>query len=250
MQAEAAAHAPVFILMKPQLGENIGAAARVMGNFALPDLRIVSPRDGWPNPAAEAMSAGSPVLASARLFDDRSVAAADLTRVYATTARPRGLSKPVLTAREALAEMTAAMAAGERVGVLFGPEKSGLETEDVASANAVITLPVDPAFPSLNLASAVAVLAHEWRAGDPAPQEWKPMDDPAPRAEVEGFFEHLEDELHRAGFFYPPEKTPLMVQNLRTAFLRQGLTSQEVRTLRGVVKALAIGRGKARVSRG
>jgi len=240
---------PAFILIAPQLGENIGAAARVMGNFALPDLRLVSPRDGWPNPAAEAMAAGSPVQDAIRVFPDRSAATADLTRIYATTARPRGLAKPVLTARQAVAEMKAALSAGERVGVLFGPEKSGLPTDDVAAANAVITLPVDPAFASLNLAQTVAVLAHEWRAEEGVPLEWKPMDDPAPRAEVEGFFDHLEDELHRAGFFYPPEKTPLMVQNLRTAFLRQGLTSQEVRTLRGVVKALALGRGKARVNR-
>jgi len=240
---------PAFILIAPQLGENIGAAARVMGNFGLADLRLVAPRDGWPNPAAETMAAGSPVHDAIRVFEDRPAATADLTRLYATTARPRDLAKPVLTAREAVAEMKAAASAGETVGVLFGPEKSGLPTEDVAAASAVITLPVDPQFPSLNLAQTVAVMAHEWRAEDAAPAEWTPMDEPAPRLEVEGFFEHLEDELHRAGFFYPPEKTPLMINNLRSAFLRQGLTSQEVRTLRGVVKALAIGRGKARVAR-
>jgi tRNA/rRNA methyltransferase len=135
------------------------------------------------------------------------------------------------------------------VGVLFGAEKSGLPNTAITISNAIITLPVDRNFSSLNLSMAVGVLAHEWRAGDPAPSEFKPLEDRASLDELQGLYTHLEDELDRAGFFYPPEKTPLMMQNLINIFARGGLTQQEIRTLRGVIKALAIGRGKARIER-
>ncbi|PWE17532.1 rRNA methyltransferase [Marinicauda salina] len=243
------ANAPVFILVHPQMGENIGAAARVMGNFGLPELRLVAPRDGWPNPAAEAMSAGSPVHDYAKLYDGFDAAIADLDVVYATTARPRGMVKPVATAREAMANAKGEIAAGSRVGVLFGAEKSGLPNEAVNRANAILTLPVEPGFASLNLAQACGVVAYEWRAGDPAPDAFAPLEDRAGQEELERLYVHFEDELERAGFFYPPEKTPLMKRNLRNIFARGGLTEQEVRTLRGAIKALAVGRGKYRVDR-
>ncbi|MAZ90410.1 MAG: rRNA methyltransferase [Maricaulis sp.] len=240
---------PAFILHTPQLGENIGAAARVMGNFGLPELVVLDPRDGWPNDKAITMSAGSPVLDNARVEYRLTDATHDFTRLYATTARPRGMEKPVLTARQAAAEMRAAIAAGERVGVMFGGEKSGLPNEAVTMADAIITLPVDRSFSSLNLAQAIAVIAYEWKAEEAPPAEFEPVSDIAKREDLERMFEHFEYELERAGFFYPPSKTPLMVQNLRNAFIRGRWTEQEVRTFRGAVKALALGRGKARVVR-
>jgi tRNA/rRNA methyltransferase len=240
---------PAFILHTPQLGENIGAAARVMGNFGLPELVVLDPRDGWPNDKAITMSAGSPVLDNARVEYRLTDATHDFTRLYATTARPRGMEKPVLTARGAVAEMRAAIAAGERVGVMFGGEKSGLPNEAVTMADAIITLPVDRSFSSLNLAQAIAVIAYEWKAEEAPPAEFEPVSDIAKREDLERMFEHFEYELERAGFFYPPSKTPLMVQNLRNAFIRGRWTEQEVRTFRGAVKALALGRGKARIVR-
>jgi len=240
---------PAFILHTPQLGENIGAAARVMGNFGLPELVIVDPRDGWPNDKAVTMSAGSPVLGNARVEYRLGDAIHDRTRLYATTARPRGMEKPVMTAREAVSDMKAAIEAGEKVAVMFGGEKSGLPNEAVNLADAIITLPVDRSFSSLNLAQAVAVIAYEWTAGEGAPAEFEPVSEIADREDLERMFEHFEAELDRAGFFHPPSKTPLMVQNLRNAFIRGRWTTQEVRTFRGAVKALALGRGKARVVR-
>lgn len=240
---------PAIILHSPQMGENIGAAARVMGNFGLPDLRIIDPRDGWPNDKAFSMAAGSPVLDAAKVVTDMAEASTDLTRIYATTARPRGMEKPVLTARQAMAEIRQAQAAGEKVGILFGAEKSGLPNEAVAMADAIITLPVDRSFSSLNLAQTVAVIAYEWTAEEGAPTEFEAVSDPATREDLERMFVHFEEELDRAGFFFPPEKTALMTQNLRSAFIRGRWTAQEVRTFRGAVKALAIGRGKARIQR-
>mgnify|MGYP000226700467 CR=1 FL=1 len=245
----AAKTTPAFILHTPQLGENIGAAARVMGNFGLPELVVVDPRDGWPNDKAITMSAGSPVLRNARVEYRLSDALHDVNRIYATTARPRGMEKPVLTARKAVAEMRAAIAAGERVAVMFGGEKSGLPNEAVTLADAIITLPVDRSFSSLNLAQAIAVVAYEWKAEEETPPEFEPVSDIADREDLEGMFEHFEYELERAGYFFPPSKTPLMTQNLRNAFIRGRWTEQEVRTFRGAVKALALGRGKARVVR-
>ncbi|MGJ3230639.1 MAG: RNA methyltransferase [Oceanicaulis sp.] len=241
--------APVFILCRPQLGENIGACARVMGNFAIPDLRIVAPRDGWPNQAAETMAAGSAVLENATVFDTLEAATADCHALYATTGTPRHMVKPVVTGRQAMQEARADIAAGHRIGVMFGAEKSGHSNAEIQIARAVISLPVDPDFTSLNLAMACGVLAHEWRAGEGVPDGWTPMEAPASQGELDGLYGHLHDELDRAGFFYPPEKTSLMMQNLINIFARARLTAQEVRTLRGVVKALAVGRGKARVRR-
>lgn len=241
---------PVFILHQPQMGENIGAAARVMGNFGLERLRIVAPRDGWPNETAITMAVGSPVMDAVEVFDTLDAAVADLSVLYATTARPRDMIKPVLTGREAMSEARGHVEAGSGVGVLFGGERAGLPNEAVARSNAILTLPVEPGFASLNLAMAVGICAHEWRAGDPPPAEFRPLEDRASHDELTRMYEHFEAELDRAGFFFPPEKTPLMIQNLRNIFARGGLTAQEVRTFRGAVKALTLGRGKHRVVRG
>lgn len=248
-QPERASSAPIFILVQPQMGENIGACARVMGNFAIPELRIVAPRDGWPNEKAFSMAAGSPVLDNATLFETVGEAVADCDVLYASTGTPRNMVKPTVTARQACARARAEIAAGQKVGILFGAEKSGLDNADITRADAVLALPVDPDFSSLNLAMACGVIAHEWRAGDPPPEGFKPVEDRASQAELDGLYRHFHDELDRAGFFYPPEKTPLMMQNLINLFARASATKQEVRTMRGVIKALAIGRGKARVER-
>ena len=232
------------------MGENIGAAARVMGNFGLSDLHIVNPRDGWPNPKAVSMSAGSPVLDKAKLHTDLDTAVGEYTHVFATTARPRGMIKPVYDAREAIGQIKTLIEEGQKVAILFGAEKSGLPNEAVQMSNAIITLPVDRNFSSLNLGMAVGVLSHEWAAGAPIASDFS-LDEPvASREDLERLYEHFEDELEKGGFFYPPEKKPLMVQNLRNIFARGGLTQQEVRTMRGAIKALAIGRGRHAVKRG
>ncbi len=247
--ADGAAITPIFILVGPQMGENIGACARVMGNFAISEMRIVAPRDGWPNPKAVSMAAGSPVLDDAKLFETLEEAVADCQVLYASTGTPRNMVKPTLTAREACERARAEINAGQKVGILFGAEKSGLDNDQITIADAVLALPVDPEFSSLNLAMACGVIAHEWRAGDTVPEGFKPVDDRATQGELDGLYTHFHDELDRAGFFYPPEKTPLMMQNLVNLFARASATVQEVRTMRGVIKALAIGRGKARIER-
>ncbi len=240
---------PCFILLAPQMGENIGAAARVMANFGLSDLRLVAPRDGWPNPAAETMSAGAlPDVVKASVFGRIEDAIADCGVVIATTARPRGMEKPVLGAGEAVARIRARAV---KAAVLFGAERSGLPNEAVALSDAILSFPVAPSFGSLNLAQAVALVAHafaEANASGP-PAGFEGVGAPATREELVGMIEHFEDELDRAGFFFPEEKKAPMAQNLRNAFTRAGWTSQEVSTFRGAIKALAIGRGKARVKR-
>lgn len=242
--------APAFILVAPQMGENIGAAARVMANFGLEDLRLVSPRDGWPNPAADTMSAGAlPDVVKVQVFQRVEDAIADCGIVLATTARPRGMEKPVLGAVDAVARIRATPA---RAGILFGAERAGLPNEAVALSDAILSFPVAPSFASLNLAQAVALVAHgyaEATASGPPAAFADALDVPATRDELIGMMEHLEEELDRAGFFFPEAKRAPMVQNLRNAFTRAGWTSQEVSTFRGAVKALAIGRGKARVKR-
>ncbi|MGA1343136.1 MAG: RNA methyltransferase [Hyphomonas sp.] len=244
-------HRPAILLHSPQLGENIGAAARVMLNFGLTDLRLVSPRDGWPSASAQAMSAGA--LGSGVevcVFDTLEAAMADLTFAVATTARPRGMEKPVLDSPGAVA---AVMERGGRCGVLFGGEKSGLPNEAVSLCDVILTYPVNPAFASLNLAQAVGVFCHQWGAAEGLGGRFAGKDEgvgaPASRGELTAMFEHFEAELDRAGYFYPPEKTPVMINNLRNALIRAQWTQQEVRTFRGAIKALTLGRGKARVKR-
>ncbi len=241
------APAPCVILNEPQLAENIGAVARVMANFGLADLRLVRPRDGWPQPRAWANASGADwPLDGARICRTLAEAIGDLNLVLATTARPREASLPVLTPREAAARLRAGADQGWASGLLFGGERAGLEADDVALCQAIITVPVDPRFHSLNLAQAVAVCAYEWRVAHApgAPEAFGEATAPAGQAAVLGFYEQLEGELDAGGFFHPPEKRASMVRNLRIAFGRSGLTDQEVRTLRGVVTALAKGRGR------
>jgi tRNA/rRNA methyltransferase len=245
---------PCVILDRPQLAENIGAVARVMANFGLADLRLVAPRDGWPQSRAWASASGAEwPLDNAQIFPTIAEAIANLNRVYATTARPREARLPVLTPREAASDQRASAAGGLATGLLFGAERAGLETADLASCQAIVTIPIDPRFRSLNLAQAVAVTAYEWWTSDrgAAPAAFANDAAPATGAELAGLYKHLERELEAAGFFFPPEKTPSMVRNLRAIFARATLSAQEVATLRGVVTALSKGRGRvlARLAR-
>lgn len=242
---------PAIILHRPQLGENIGSAARVMLNFGLTELRLVEPRDGWPNAAAEPLSAGAfEAGIDVSVFETIESAIADLETVLATTARPRGMEKAVV---DAAGGVDLVKARGLKAGILFGAENHGLPSDVVGLADAILTYPVNPAFASLNLAQAVGVFCASWGAGAGAIGRWEGekagIDPPAPKQDLIRMFEHLEDELERAGYFYPPDKTPLMKTNIRNAFVRGDWTTQEVRTFRGAIKALALGRGKARVRR-
>lgn len=237
--------APAVVLVEPQLGENIGSCARAMLNCGLMDLRLVRPRDGWPNPKAEAMASGATsVLERARVFDSVAEACADLSFLLATTARNRGMTKPVLTPRAAAAEMRGRIAAGQNVGVMFGPERAGLVNEDLAIADAVLSVPLNPAFASLNLGQAVLLIGYEWyQSGDSTPAVTM-MDDRSPPASVatrEFFFGRLEALLDEAGFFFPEHIVPTMKLNLRALFTRAAMSDQEVQTLHGAIRALAEG---------
>jgi tRNA/rRNA methyltransferase len=238
---------PCVILNAPQLAENIGAAARVMANFGLSDLRLVAPRDGWPQPRAWASASGADwPLDGARVFASVEEAVGDLQLVFATTARPRETRLPVLTPREAAAELHAAAGQGLATGLLFGAERAGLETADIALCQAIVTIPIDPRFRSLNLAQAVALNAYEWRMAVESgpPPAFREAAEPAVQSDLIGLYQHLERELEASGFFFPPEKTPSMVRNLRVILARARLSAQEVATLRGVVTALTKGRGR------
>jgi tRNA/rRNA methyltransferase len=231
---------PAFVLVQPQMGENIGAAARAMWNFGLRGLRLVAPRDGWPNPAAVAMASGAGgLLDEARLFATAAEAVADCGTVYATTARPREMTKRVLTPEAAMAEARGIVAGGGRVAVLFGPERAGLANEDVVLAEAIVSVPVNPGFASLNLAQCVLLTAYEWRRQSEAvPAE---SFERANSGDVGRLLDHLTGELDAAGFFFPEHKRAAMVGNLHNLFRRAPLTDQDVRTLWGVVRALAEG---------
>lgn len=233
---------PVIVLVGPQIGENIGAVARAMLNCGLDDLRLVEPREGWPNPKARAMASGADaVLEGARLYDSAAAAVADLNRVYATTARRRDMVKPVVTPRQAGAEIRRYSADGEACGILFGPERIGLTNEETLLADVLLTVPLNPAFSSLNLAQAVLLVAYEWfQTGDSTPTRTIPETGArqATREELFRFFGHLEEALDARRFFKTPELRPSMVRNLRNLFHRAELTEQEVRTLHGVITAL------------
>lgn len=234
---------PVFILVRPQMGENIGASARAMLNFGLERLRIVGPRDGWPNPKAVAMASGAGrLLDAAQLFDDVPAALADRDFVFATTSQRRELVKDVVTPERAMAMARAMAAEGKRVGIMFGPERAGLENEDIIRANATISVPVNPAFPSLNLAQCVLLLGYEWgRQGYAVPPVVQEMarTDFATRAEVERLADHFEDRLEAAGFFFPATKVEGMKANLRNMWGRLGLTRAEVQTFHGMLRQIA-----------
>jgi tRNA/rRNA methyltransferase len=242
--------APVIVLVEPQLGENIGAAARAMANFGLSRLRLVKPVQGWPNERAKVMAAGADrILESAELYDSMSQAIADCSFVLATTARTHDQAKPVVSAEQAAAEIAPRIAGGETVAVVFGRERNGLENHEVGLADRILTLPVNPAFASLNLAQAVVIVAYEWfkRSIGELPFTGTQKSPPAPRQQFEAFFGDLERELEKAEFFRPEEKRNVMRVNLRNIFLRLDLTQQDLRTLHGVVTAIVFGRkGPAR----
>ncbi len=229
---------PAILLARPQLGENIGMAARAMLNCGLDELRIIAPRDGWPNPAAEATAAGADVvIAGARIFDTAAEAVADLQLVLAATARRRDVEKPVHGPREAARLVRGS---GARAGVLFGPERSGLDNDELGLAAAIVEAPLNPAFPSLNLAQAVFLVAWEWRMADPPTI----LPSPSPRATAqafEGFWRHLDGALDDVGYYREPKLRPTTQRNLRALFARAALTDQEVRTLRGVIARLMSG---------
>jgi tRNA/rRNA methyltransferase len=236
---------PAIILVAPQLGENIGMAARAMANFGLSDLRLVAPRDPFPNSQAEAAAAGAHhVLEAARVFSDLPAAIADLHYVLATTARERGQMKRVFGADTAMADTARRIAGGQGVGVLFGRERTGLENDDIALADAVVTFPVNPAYASLNLAQAVLLVGYEWikASGVSLPFATPERSPPATREGIISFFDYFEEELDRCGFFAPPHKKPVMTRNLRNIFHRMALTEQDLRTLRGATVALVNGR--------
>ncbi len=238
----ASGSAPAVILVAPQLGENIGMVARAMLNCGLLDLRLVRPRDGWPNPAAESTASGAlAVIEGARVYERLADAVAGLNRVYATTARARGMVKPVLTPRAAAQELRAAEDRGEETGLLFGPERSGLDNDDLTFADGLVSVPLNPAFSSLNLAQAVLLLGYEWRmAQDETPERELAAGDshPATKSELNNFLSRLEQNLDETGFFHPVEKRYIMVRNLRNLFQRAEATEQELRTLHGVISAL------------
>lgn len=230
---------PAIVLVRPQLAENIGAAARAMLNCGLADLRLVRPRPHWPHPRAEAASSGADqVLAAARLFDDVASAVADCTTVFATTARSRDQVKPGFDAREAAARTRERVAAGERVGILFGPERTGLENDEIARANAIVQVPLNPDFSSLNLAQAVLVIAYEWHMAAPASPAPARAEQPAAHGEVTGFLDRLVASLDGCGFLRHAQMRPTMVRNIENMFRRAELTEQEVRTLHGILTCL------------
>ncbi len=246
---------PAIILVEPQLGENIGAAARAMANFGLRELQLVNPRDGWPNEAARASAAlAVEIIDGAALYGSLADAIADLNFLAATTARSRFLAKPVLAPDGAAASIFSQQAGGLRCGVLFGKERTGLENADVALADVIVTAPVDPQFASLNLAQSVLLFAYEWRKRVNPESLGRQLPDaplgagprfkasrPAERHELLALFEHLERELDHCGFLFPPEKRETMVNNIRTMFTRMAPTEQEVRTLRGIIANLRRG---------
>lgn len=233
---------PDFILVRPQMAENIGAAARAMWNFGLDRMALVAPRDGWPNPGAVAMASGAGrLLDEARLFATTAEAVGGAAHVYATTARPRGLTKRILTPEAAMADAAARLAAGQRVAVLFGPERAGLENDDIVRANAIVSLPVNPDFASLNLAQCVLVLAYEWRRATerPAPETMEfAGTEPATSVEIEKLAEHYEARLAEAGFFFPEDKAPTMKRNLRNLWSRMPLMRADVQILHGMMRQM------------
>lgn len=229
---------PAIVLVRPQLGENIGKAARAMLNFGLTDLRLVSPRDGWPNPSAgPAASGADSVLGKARIFDSVAEAVADCANVYASTVRKRGLFLPVVTPEEAAREIRMR---GESSAVLFGAERSGLESEDVAIASRIMTVPVNPQFRSLNLAQAVILVAYEWsrQAGLPIPAGDEPPEPRATQAQLDGLIGQLDEALAAAGYFYPPDRTLVTKKTMRTIMTKAGWSNREVQAMRGMIGAL------------
>ena len=230
---------PAIVLVRPQLGENIGKAARAMLNFGLIDLRLVSPRDGWPNPSAGPAASGADiVLEQAQIFDSVAEAVADCPFVYATTVRKRGLVVPVVSPEEAAREIRAHDGPS---AILFGAERSGLETDEVAIAGKIVTVPVNPEFRSLNLAQAVILIAYEWSKGAElaVPTEGDEAESRAPHAHLEGLIRQLYDALEAADYFHPPDRTPTTKNTIRTILSKASWSTREVQALRGIVRALS-----------
>jgi tRNA/rRNA methyltransferase len=228
---------PVIVLVRPQLGQNIGKAARAMLNFGLAEMRIVAPRDGWPNPTAGPAASGADiVLEKAQLFETTADAVADCPTVFASTVRRRDLVMPVLGPEEMADRIGASRG---RSAILFGPERSGLETEDDALAQAIVTVPINPDFGSLNLAQAVILLAYEWsRRSALAQPPAKDVEPPAPHGEIEGLIGQLNGELEKKGYFHPPSRTQATKNTLRTIFTKTGWSSREVKAVRGIIRSL------------
>ncbi|MDQ1674750.1 MAG: tRNA/rRNA methyltransferase [Frankiaceae bacterium] len=234
--------APLIVLVRPQLGENIGKAARAMLNFGLTELRLVAPRDGWPNPAAGPAASGADiVLERAQVFASVAEAVHDIPHVYATTVRKRGLVMPVVTPQAAAREIRALP---ERSAILFGAERAGLETDEVAVAGKIVTVPINPEFRSLNLAQAVILLAYEWSKHEALaiPTEGEPAEPRATQAQLEGLIGQLEQALEQADYFHPPDRTPATKNTIRTILTKAGWSNREVQAMRGIVRALAGGR--------
>jgi tRNA/rRNA methyltransferase len=227
---------PVIVLVRPQLGQNIGKAARAMLNFGLTEMRLVAPRDGWPNPdAGPAASGADVVLERAQIFDTVEQAIADCSTVFASTVRRRDLVMPVIGPQE----MADRIGSAGRTAILFGPERSGLETEDVAIANAIVTVPINPEFGSLNLAQAVILLAYEWsKRSDLAQPTAKELEVPAPHGELEGLITQLDEELVAKGYYHPPSRTQATRNTIRTIFTKTSWSSREVKAVRGIIRAL------------
>jgi tRNA/rRNA methyltransferase len=229
---------PVIVLVRPQLGENIGKAARAMLNFGLTDLRLVTPRDGWPNPSAGPAASGADiVLERAQVFDSVADAVADCPFVYATTVRKRGLVIPVVTPEEAAREMRTQTG---RSAILFGAERSGLETEEVAVAQKILTVPINPDFRSLNLAQAVILIAYEWskHAALAIPTEGDPAEARATQEQLEGLIGQLDEALAASGYYFPPDRVPATRNTMRTILSKAGWSNREIQALRGMIRAL------------
>jgi tRNA/rRNA methyltransferase len=228
---------PIIVLVRPQLGQNIGKAARAMLNFGLTELRLVAPRDGWPNPeAGPAASGADVVLERAQVFATVRDAIADCSAVYASTVRRRDLIMPVVKPEEMAGTMGAS---AERSAILFGPERSGLETEEVALAKAIVTVPINPEFASLNLAQAVILLAYEWsKQNELAQPPAKELEPAAPQGELEGLMKQLDEALDAKGYFHPPSRTQATRNTIRTIFTKTGWSSREVKAVRGIIRAL------------
>lgn len=239
--------APLIVLVRPQLGQNIGKAARAMLNFGLSELRLVAPRDGWPNPdAGPAASGADMVLERAEVFATTAEAVADCSAVYASTVRKRELVTPVVGPEQMAQEIASVPG---RAAILFGPERSGLATEDVALAHKIVTVPINPEFGSLNLAQAVILLSYEWSRHQALVQPTiREMEPPAPHGELDGMIRHLEEALDGAGYFHPPERTQATRNTIRTIFTKTGWSSREVKAVRGMLRALVQPRVRSNTS--
>ena len=232
--------APVIILIRPQMGENIGAVARAMSNFGFRHLRLVAPRDGWPNPKALEMAAGaSYIIESAEIFEDMASACADVKWIYGTTARTRQMEKEWVTPKHAMESMYGNQQSGMRAALVFGPERSGLENEDLNRCDTLITIPTAPENSSLNIAQSTVILGYEWwLANTQPPAVLRNISETAPRGEWEGMFDQLEGYLDASDYFRADEKKPLMWQHLRNMLQRSMMSSQELRTFRGMLRSL------------